>query len=45
VIRYVYTAAQVRSWHRMLAREVRKNRLASLIERGLLDLGGEAGGA
>lgn len=40
---YVYTTAQVRSWRRMLAREVRKIRRAELVERGLLVFGGEGG--
>lgn len=39
---YVYTDAQKRSFLRTIRREVRKIRLADLIERGLCDLGGEA---
>lgn len=39
---YVYTAAQIRSWRRMMAREIRKIRRADLIECGLLVLGGES---
>jgi hypothetical protein len=39
---YVYTAAQTRTWHRMLLRMVRRNRFQCLVEYGQLDLGGES---
>lgn len=40
---YLYTTAQVRSWHRMMARIVRAARFRTLVEYGQLDLGGESG--